>query len=75
MTNDKIRVIIRIRPLNERERQEGQYEAWQAQSQGYIYPVSRDGRPIPSSSGHVFGIFPPHPFINNNYINYYVCVY
>eukprot|EP00158_Paraphelidium_tribonemae_P009060 Partr_v1_DN28758_c1_g2_i3_m63324 putative Kinesin family len=52
---DTVRVAIRLRPLNERERStQGNYEAWQVQNSSYIYNSLADGRPTGSSSGYVF---------------------
>lgn len=53
---DNIHVSIRLRPLNERERTQGQYHAWLVKPEDQaIFPLGPDQRPISGATGYAFG--------------------
>ncbi|KAJ1547350.1 hypothetical protein HK096_003301 [Nowakowskiella sp. JEL0078] len=43
-----IKVAIRLRPLNKREVQGGQFRAWKLSNGSTLFPCSSDGKPLPN---------------------------
>ena len=53
---DNIHVVIRVRPLNERELSGGQHPAWLVQEGAFIHQVTADKKPVPGTAGYAFGM-------------------